>query len=713
MSFLNIGMLAILAPFVLAPLLIHLFNRKFPRRIVFSSIEFIKKTQSERSKLLRFRHWIMTALRTLMILLLVFAFLKPLLDRFGARKDPDKTGGAARDTLIVFDHSLSMEHRANLVPARKRALLEAEKIVASLENGQNLNAVVVERDPRACFFDFSPQHNAVIEFLNQLPPGIQTADFEKAVSQASRLIAKSKNRANGADVYFISDFQRENWANVRFDKLPPEARLFFVDVGEPDRPNRSVLDVTVSPAAVLAGESIELHIKLGNFTPQKAEETPLQLIVDHSSAVETSFSCAPWSQTSLSLTMKAPPPGAHTIEVRLPADDLLQDNVFYLNLPVLDKEEVVIVTNRLDSKKGASHFVRTAVNPYEDLEGSLLPRVITSSQLDNANLASTSKLILLELGSINEDNCAALVQYLRRGGGAIWFLDSESDPVNIRNLNIALGEDDELPLRLLGWQPEKSLPDGFQRLARGNFKSEFLRLFRGSNRQNLGLLHFTKYRQATASEDTAILLSFSDGVPALAIANAGLGTLLMANFSIDEAASNLARQRTFPAWLQDLVKNIAAGETGQWHYEAGTEIAVDLWRKDLPDLRITNPLGEPLEPKKARQDERVLVSFPVTTPGFYRMTGADGNFEKTFAVNPNTEESDLRLMDHARLPQRANETGKNEAQLENDRAHFVSGSEDYLTIQNGQPVYHWFLLGLCLLLAIELTLHLAFRRLGV
>ena len=695
---------------MLLPLLIHLLNKKFPRRIVFSSIEFIKKTQAERSKLMRFRHLIMTLLRTLLVALLILAFLKPLLDKFSSTTETG-TKGAAKDTLILFDHSLSMEHRANLVPARKQALLEAEKIIQSLEAEQNLNAVIVERNPRSCFFDFSGQHDTVLNYLHKLPPGVQTANYEKAIALASRLLGKSKNKANGADLYFISDFQRENWASIRFDKLPESTRLFFVDVGKPDRTNRAILDVKVSPATILAGETVDLQVKLGNFTHQAANQIPLEVILDYTNEVETSFSCPAWSQTTLTLTMKAPPPGAHAMELRLPSDDLVEDNKFHLNLPVLDKEEVVIVTDRLDSESGAPHFVRTAVNPYKDLEGSLLPRLISSSQLDSANLATTSKILLLELGSLDQDSCSAFLQYLQRGGGAIWFLDGGLDPINIRNLNIALGEEEDLPLRLLGWHPSKSLPDGFQRLNRGNFKSEFLRLFRGSNRQNLGLLHFTKYRQATASDDTAILLSFADGTPALVNANIGLGTLLMANFSIDEANSNLARQRTFPAWLQDMVKNIATGETGELFYEAGSEIAVGLWRSEAQDLVVKSPRGDSVEPKNSRQGERIAVSFPAEELGFYRLEGSDGKYKKAFAVNASSGESDLRLMDRNRLPQRAKVTSKDDGEPnEEERAHFVSGSADYEAIQSGTQVYHWFVIAFCGLLLIELILQMLFKR---
>ena len=40
----------------------------------------------------------------------------------------------------------------------------------------------------------------------------------------------------------------------------------------------------------------------------------------------------------------------------------------------------------------------------------------------------------------------------------------------------------------------------------------------------------------------------------------GLGTMLLVNFSVSEFSSNLARQKIFPAWIQEMVKAISDDE---------------------------------------------------------------------------------------------------------------------------------------------------------
>src|SRR6266704_1846835 len=106
MTFLNSALLPGLILLAGLPLLIHLLNLQFPRLFEFSSVKHIRETIAQRSRIFRWRH-----------LLLLLAFLRPLLPRFGSASDQS----AGRSVLIILDHSLSMEHRGGGVSSRQRA----------------------------------------------------------------------------------------------------------------------------------------------------------------------------------------------------------------------------------------------------------------------------------------------------------------------------------------------------------------------------------------------------------------------------------------------------------------------------------------------------------------------------------------------------------------------------------------------------------------
>ena len=172
MSFLSPTLLAVLIPLVGLPLLLHLLNRGFPRHFKFPSIELIKETMARRSKVHRWRHWILLLLRTVLLLLLLMAFLQPVLKRFGANP-ADRNG---RQVLIVFDHSVSMEHRGDGPASRERAIFEATKLLDSLGPDDTVNILLMEPNPGTCFVSFSRDTSEARRFVSQLKPGFGRAD---------------------------------------------------------------------------------------------------------------------------------------------------------------------------------------------------------------------------------------------------------------------------------------------------------------------------------------------------------------------------------------------------------------------------------------------------------------------------------------------------------------------------------------------------------
>src|SRR4029453_3443668 len=101
--------------------------------------------------------------------------------------------------------------------------------------------------------------------------------------------------------------------------------------------------------------------------------------------------------------------------------------------------------------------------------------------------------------------------------------------------------------------------------------------------------------------------------------NHGLGTLLIMNFSVSELSSNLARQRIFPAWMQELVKNLASDEPVPSSSIVGETVAAEIWKNDLKDNGLVRPSGEPQTVKTEQLGERSAISFVPDELGFYTL----------------------------------------------------------------------------------------------
>ena len=297
------------------------------------------------------------------MLLLLLAFLQPVIRRFGANP-ADQSG---RQVLIVLDHSVSMEHRGDGPTSRERAVHEAGKLIDSLGPNDTVNVLLMEPGLTTCFVSFSKDAAEAKRFLNQLKPGLGRADVNLASTAAARLFPPTATRP---EVYYISDFERKKWANANFTMLPAAAKLFFVDVGPARRDNHAILDARSSQTGMLAGDTVPLEVTVGNFSAE-AFTGRVTVTLDRQFSFDQEVSIAPWSEGKITVPVSVGGPGVHLCEVRLPADALDYDNHFFLTLSVQQKEEVLIVTDATDPQRSGAYYLKTALNPFENEAGSL------------------------------------------------------------------------------------------------------------------------------------------------------------------------------------------------------------------------------------------------------------------------------------------------------------------------------------------------------
>ena len=397
----------------------------------------------------------------------------------------------------------------------------------SLGAQDTVNILLMDPDLTTCFVTFSKDIAEAKRFLNQLKPGLGRADVNLANAAAARLIGPTARRGRKS---ITSPILRGRSGPTRISQmLPPAARLFFVDVGTgqaattapswtPGPRKRKCWPATPcrwkSPSAISARDPLA-----GRVT----------VTLDKKFSFDQEISMAPWSEEKVTVPVAVGGPGMHLCEVRLPPDALEYDNHFFLTLPVLEKEEVLIVTDAAEDRRNSAYFLKTALNPFANEGGSLLPRVISSAELTPARLAGVQKAFFTQVGRLTPEACDAAAKFLFRGGGLVYFLDGPADAENLAALERITGPN-SMPLRLSRRNIATNVTAGAQQIARGDFKSPYLKLFQGATRQDLALLEFYDYYQAGATSAGGVLLEYGDGSPAMASLHHGLGTLLAAEF---------------------------------------------------------------------------------------------------------------------------------------------------------------------------------------
>lgn len=666
-------------------MIIHWLSSRFPRRFLFSSIHEIRRTVAGRSRVFRWRHLLMLLLRTLALVALLLAFLKPVI----ATKAGASSGG--RRVILLVDHSLSMNFSENGATARSRARGEIERLLDSLGPDDRFQLIRVDHAPVAAFSSFTNRSDAALDFLDQSPVALTAADFRAANHLAAQLAADA---VPAPDLYYFSDYQRRDWADVDFSMLPEHSRLFFVSATDDEkRGNRSISQLELGQGAVIAGGEVEVKVRVANHAAQPWSGK-IEAGFSPSHLREREVTLAAWSEGDFSLVVPVPSGGLLRLTAALPKDDLPQDDCRHLVVEVSEREEVVVLTG--NEAEGASPapslFLTTAVNPFGGENGVYQPKHLEPATLNPAALAATRRLIASRLPALSDGEAGTLVTFLRGGGGVILFLDGQSDAANLEKIGNLSGE--PAPLRLTRRLGAENLPDGAMRVASGDFRSRFLRLFDGVRRQNLALLEFYDLHHAAATGSGKILLSYADGTPAMAESSIGLGTLLVCNFSVAEASSNLARQRLFPAWIHEMLLRMSdIGSAAKEPFLVGDTISGETWAADATGRELTGPDGLPARFRADLLAERTRITFPAEAMGFYRLSADATHDLLAFAVNIDPDQSDLRSMDPTILPDRAGAT--------HGEAALVAAASNYSALLHGRPVFHWFILAALGLLVIE------------
>src|SRR5688572_32556117 len=85
------------------PIVIHLFTRKRPREVSFSSLEFLSEVNRSEIRRIRIKQWLLLLLRTLAVIALALAMSRPVVQAGAGSRS-----GAATSVVALVDRSGSM-----------------------------------------------------------------------------------------------------------------------------------------------------------------------------------------------------------------------------------------------------------------------------------------------------------------------------------------------------------------------------------------------------------------------------------------------------------------------------------------------------------------------------------------------------------------------------------------------------------------------------
>ena len=300
-------MIGFLHPWLLAalgaaavPILLHLVSRRDPPVVIFPAVRYLVTATREHERRFRLRHWLLLALRTLLIVALVLAASGPLLPQGGSAA----TGHAATALVLIVDNSPSSGAVVGGTPVLQSLVRSAKSVLGRAQADDRLWLLTADGSPR-------PGDPVTLAgMLDSLRPVDRRLDLGEAVGTARGLLEAIDRPGQ---IVLISDLQ-----STAVSPMLVSFPLLVVRPSDPAPENAGLASLEPGPQP-WTGENGEVLVGVGGV---EGPASPVSVAL--SGRPPRRILVAPGSAAAVQLTTGTP--GWRTLEATLPPDELRADD---------------------------------------------------------------------------------------------------------------------------------------------------------------------------------------------------------------------------------------------------------------------------------------------------------------------------------------------------------------------------------------------------
>ena len=348
------------------PLVIHLWNRRRVVTIDFSSLIFITAAHRENARRFQLRQLLILLLRMAIIALIALALARPFLT-LGL---PVASVRAKTDVIIVLDNSYSMAYQDINGIRLDKAKTLATDIIDTLRHGDRAALILMSDIPKPVFRQLTPDIESVTAAINDTETSYRITNVQPSLELAHEILTESEQL--NKEIYLISDFAQNGWAN--WNRLPNRsgARIALIPVAEGEAHNTSIKEIRPSNQLIGVDLPFQLNVTTVNHSVAPLNQNILTLFIGGEKQKTMSFSVAANESLNTTLTYNFSTPGTHIGYLTLTDDRLNIDNQRYFALDALGEVRVLCVGEQTE-------YLTLALNPHTD---SRQPSAVSSQQRD-------------------------------------------------------------------------------------------------------------------------------------------------------------------------------------------------------------------------------------------------------------------------------------------------------------------------------------------
>ena len=641
------------------PVILHLFMKQKPKRIVFPALRLIRERQKRSKKQLKIKNWLLLLARMGLLILMALALAQPTLNSESSLG----MGEVATSMAFVVDTSLSMEYTER----GKDRLAEAKARVGEILKRATDDSEIYVFDSAV---PVKPEHSltpaAALKRIDGLTLKAANQPLNTTLVQASQVVAASKLPRR--EVYVLTDLTASSWeltsarTTEELEKLraaKAKVSTYILQLTPKDVRNAAITAVELSTITPAEGEPVTVQATIRATGPDPTQRVAEFYLDGDRKRDQKVVDLPPNGEQSVTFTTSNRlEPGLHQGMIRLGggADNMGFDDVRYFTFNSQPASKVLLVADAAND----ADFVANALAPAapagaEPSIGGDSGAPAASFRVerqgsaefarrDAATLKGYVAVFLLNVRALPPAAWGKLRAYVAEGGGLVVAPGDKADPANY-DTNAA----NLLPARLGAAPVDKDTTFG-----KANYSHPLLNRF--AKQIDPVLTATPIYRHWPAQPDKAgtTLLSYADGSPALLeriFKGQRTGRVLLwttplarrAARDVPGAWNEFPRTWAFLSLMLETAPYLAGTAGERLNYDAGEDVvlAVDAARRaptyvvQGPDPKVTDRVSLP-----ATAD-----ALPVGIPSKQGQYSVEGSADKAkrmgFSLNAPTAESQV------------------------------------------------------------------------
>ena len=332
-SFLNSGIL-FLSSAILIPILIYLFAKRKPKRIIFSSIRFIKESQQKQKRKINLKNLLLLIIRILIVLFTILAIARPAIKSDLLKKGTDHPKTAI---AVIIDNSYSMNYLVDT-----QTDLEKAKSIA-----HQLNEIFTENDNTIILTlndNWNKLHSGINygklsdKLINEITISAHIMNLENVIKLAEKKLMET--HLPNKEIYLITDMQVQE-LNIKLG-FP----TFFIPTSQnEDKNNVSCQNAVIKNEIVNKGLKKQLEIELVNHSKILQQDVIYKLFIDGNTVSERATDLHPEQRKKLTLPLEMNNPGWHYGYASVKNERLFFDNRSYFSFYLEPDPNVAVISD--------------------------------------------------------------------------------------------------------------------------------------------------------------------------------------------------------------------------------------------------------------------------------------------------------------------------------------------------------------------------------